>query len=190
MRSLLTLAALMIAGCSSAPETRYYLLPEATPSVNAAYTGGTVALRELDLPLYARASQVAQIGPDGAVALSDDHRWADEPQRASTRALAGALRAALNVPVVVEPWSRAVEPIVRIDVSVDRFIGKLGGTLTLSGEFQIVTLESRSVTSADSFTIEEPVRGEGFEDLTAAHSRALARLADQIVASMGGQAES
>ncbi len=174
--------ALLLGACATAAEddTRYYLLPKPKPAERVVFTDDTVALRELDLPLYARAAEIAYVA-DGAVAVSDDNRWADEPARAMTRALAGSLREAIGAPVVVEPWGRAIKPVLRIDVTVDRFIGTLGGDVILTGDFQIVSLDDRKTVSAQGFDIAAPTADAGFEALTRAHSVALARLSDEIV---------
>lgn len=184
IRMFHALAALaLLAACATATEerTRYYLLPKPAPAERVVFAGDTVALRELDLPLYARTAEIAYIGPAGAVALAEEDRWADEPARAMTRALAGALREALDTPVVVEPWGRAVKPVLRIDISVDRFIGAPGGAVDFSGDFQIVRLDDRETVSAQGFDIAVPTGGPGFDALTRAHSAALARLSDEIV---------
>ena len=141
----------------------------------------TVALRELDLPLYARAAEIAYLDAGGAVTLAEEDRWADEPARASTRALAGSLREALGAPVVVEPWGRAVKPVLRIDVTVDRFIGTPGGDVALTGDFRIVRLDDRRTVSSQGFDITAPASGTDFNALTRAHADALARLSDEIV---------
>lgn len=183
-RALLLLAlALPLAACATgaADETRYHLLPKPTPAQRVVFGGETVALRELDLPLYVRGAEVAFVDATGAVSLSEGNRWADEPPRAMTRALAGSLRDSLDTPVVVEPWGRAVEPTLRIDIVVDRFVGAAGGALTLSGDFQIIRLDDRRTVSAQGFDIDVPVGGATFDALVAAHSAALARLSDEIV---------
>ena len=180
---VLTVAALLLAACATggAEQTRYYLLPKPKPVERVVFAGDTVALRELDLPLYARAAEIAFLDANGAVSLADEDRWADEPARAATRALAGSLRDSLGTPVVVEPWGRAVEPVLRIDVVVDRFIGALGGEVTLVGDFQIVSLDDRKTVSAQGFDIAVPTGGADYDALIAAHSAALARLSDEIV---------
>lgn len=161
--------------------TRYYLLPKVKPTERVVLADNIVALRELDLPLYARAAEIAYLDATGAVALAEEDRWADEPARASTRALAGSLREALGTPVVVEPWGRAVEPVLRIDITVDRFIGTLGGDVTLSGDFQVVRLDDRKTVSAQGFDIMAKTTGTDFDALTRAHADALAKLSDEII---------
>lgn len=174
--------ALTLTACATGgeDETRYYLLPKPKPAERVVFAGDTVALRELDLPLYARAAEIAFLDEAGAVTLSETDRWADEPPRAMTRALASSLREALDTPIVVEPWGRAVEPVLRIDIVVDRFIGAPGGEVALSGDFQIVSLDTRRTVSAQGFDIAVPVGAGGVEALVNAHSTALARLSDDI----------
>ena len=179
--SLLAVAALLSACATAADEpTRYYLLPKPKPVERVVFTDDTVALRELDLPRYARVAEIAYLDTNGAVVLANEDRWADEPARAATRALASSLRESLNTPVVVEPWGRSVEPVLRIDVVVDRFVGTPGGNVDLSGDFQIVRLDDRKTVSAQGFDIAVPTGAVGFDALTRAHSAALARLSDEI----------
>ncbi len=180
---VLTVAALLLAACATggAEQTRYYLLPKPKPVERVVFAGDTVALRELDLPLYARAAEIAFLDANGAVSLADEDRWADEPARAATRALAGSLRDSLGTPVVVEPWGRAVEPVLRIDVVVDRFVGTPGGDMALTGDFQIVRLDDRKTVSAQGFDITVPTGEPGFDALTRAYSVALAKLSDEII---------
>ncbi len=175
--------AALLAACASGGDdtTRYYLLPKLKPTERVVLGDDTVALRELDLPLYARAAEIAYLDAGGAVTLAEEDRWADEPARASTRALAGSLREALGAPVVVEPWGRAVKPVLRIDVTVDRFIGTPGGDVALTGDFRIVRLDDRRTVSSQGFDITAPASGTDFNALTRAHADALARLSDEIV---------
>jgi len=84
---------LFLAACASTPETQFHILPNLVPTESALFEGESVALRALDLPLYARASQVAHL-QGGSIALEDEHRWADEPQRAT----------AISVPVSAESF--------------------------------------------------------------------------------------
>lgn len=191
MRWPLSLAVVaMLGACAGSPEeTQYFLLPQPKATERIVFEGDTVALRELDLPLYARSAEIAYIGPGGSIILSDDHRWADAPARAATRALGASLRDALDTAVVIEPWSRSVKPVLRIDVTVDRFIGTLGGDVDLSGEFQIVQLDDRKPVSSEGFDISSNTDDAGFDALTRAHAAALSQLSDQIVQAIRAEQE-
>ena len=175
-----------LSGCTTTPDPTFYLLPIPEASATAPFSGGTIAVREIALPLYARAQQVASLSEDGSVFLSDDHRWADEPARASTRTFVSALKQNTKAPIVAEPWPASVNPAVRVDVTVDRFIGDLrGGTLEFSGQFRIV-YSSEDGTRQDSFAYRIPIDGTGYKSLAAAHSDAIATLAKDIAAQING----
>lgn len=182
-------AVLLLAGCSETPEVSYYLLPEPErrPAPSATFAGGTVAVREIAMPLYARAQQIASLSPDGSVRLDDDHRWADEPSRAATLHLVEVLEGSLGVPVVAEPWPLSVKPARRVDVTVDRFIGPLGGgTLALTGQVRVADLAGGTPDLQTPFAYEVPVSGGGYNALAAAHSRALELLGLEVARLLAG----
>jgi len=177
---------LVLSGCAATPDPTFYLLPIPETSNTASFSGGTIAVRELALPLYARAQQVASLSEDGSVFLSDDHRWADEPARATTRTFVSALKQNTGAPIVAEPWPASVKPAVRVDIAVDRFIGDLrGGDLEFSGQYRIVQ-SGEDDSRQDSFSYRIPISGMGYKSLAAAHSDAIATLAKDIAAIIGG----
>lgn len=185
-RSSLIAGLVALCGCTSTPDPTFYLLPIPKASATAPFSGGTIAVRELALPLYARAQQVASLSEDGSVFLSDDHRWADEPARASTRTFVSALKQHTNAPIVAEPWPANVNPAVRVDITVDRLIGDLrGGTLEFSGQYRIVH-SSEDDSLQDSFAYSMPIDGTGYKPLAAAHSNAIAALAKDIAVQLNG----
>lgn len=173
-----------LSGCTTTPDPIYYLLPTPQLEASTAYSEGTIAIRELALPLYARAQQVASLAEDGSVFLSDDHRWADEPARASTRTFVAALKQSTRATIVAEPWPASVDPAVRVDIAVDRFIGDLrGGDLEFSGQYRIVR-KGGGDADQDSFTYRIPIDGTGYKPLAAAHTTAITRLAQDIAAQL------
>jgi len=175
-----------LGACAATPDPTYYLLPSPEVSAGAPYSGGTIAVRELALPLYARAQQVASLAEDGSVVLSDDHRWADEPARASTRTFVSALKQSTGAPIVAEPWPASVSPAIRIDVAVDRLIGDIGGgEVEFTGQYRIVR-SGDGDGDQDSFSYRIPASGPGYKALAAAHSKAITRLAQDIAKRIAG----
>ncbi len=167
-------------GCAGTSDPVYYLLPVPEVTEKTAFNDGTIAVRELALPLYARAQQVASLAEDGSVFLSDDHRWADEPSRAATRTFVAALKQQTGAPIIAEPWPSTVSPALRIDVTVDRMIGGLsGGTLEFTGQYRVVR-SGEGDDLQDSFSYRIPVEGSGYKPLAMAHSAAIATLAADI----------
>lgn len=178
-----TTLAVGLAGCSTSTEPAYYLLGPAglatTEAPQSAPSGQIIGLRELALPLYVRRTQIASVGADGAVTLSDDHRWAEEPPRAATRVVGRTLTALTGNTVVIEPWPTGIEPNVRVDIEVDYFAGSLGGELQLAGQYRIVRGDGTPPTTR-GFRLVEEAAGDGYDQLVQAHRRALEALARLI----------
>ena len=173
------LTATLVAACAPAPGPVSYLLDaEARPT--GAISGAPIGLREIKLPLYARRAQIAVLGEGGEVTLNEDHRWAEEPPRASSRQVARIIAAQLSRPVVVEPWPPGVSPKVRVDIDVDYLIGSLGGEVRLGGQYRLVRTAAPSDAQIRTFEYVEPLGAEGFAELVKGHSRALTRLAEEI----------
>lgn len=185
MRSTLiaALAALAaVAACTTAPEPVSYIL-EAEARPVGAVSGPALGLREVDLPLYARRSQIATLGARGEITLSDFHLWAEEQPRAVSRLVARSLAAALGRPVAVEPWPPGVAPEGLVDVDVDVLIGSLGGEVRLGGEYRVIAPDGR-MAAASGFEIVEPLRDDSYGALVAGHADALGALADRVAADM------
>lgn len=181
---------LLLSACAAEQEPAYYLLAaradagtEAKPQSTAR---GVIGLRELAMPLYVRRTQIASVGPDGAVSLSDDHRWAEETPRSASRVVARTLSALTGRPVVIEPWPTGVEPQYRVDVEVDYFAGRLGGELRFEGQYRIVPSNGAAgITS--TFALTETSTGPGYDALVESHKRALEALTRIIASNVPGR---
>lgn len=166
-------------GCAEDPGPAYYLLVpegEASRADPAQPARNVIGLRELALPLYARRTQIATVGPGGAVTLSEEHRWAEEVPRASTRVVARTLTDLVGRTVFIEPWPQGTEPTVRVDIEVDYFAGRLDGELRFEGQYRIVPANGGEAR-ASRFALTEQATGEGYEALVDSHRRALVELA-------------
>ena len=181
---------LVLSACAAEQEPAYYLLAaradagaEASPQSTAK---GVIGLRELAMPLYVRRTQIASVGPDGAVSLSDDHRWAEETPRSASRVVARALSGLTGRPVVIEPWPIGVEPEFRVDIEVDYFAGRLGGELRFEGQYRIVPA-SGAPGITNTFALTETSAGPGYDALVESHRHALEALTRIIAAQVPGQ---
>lgn len=173
----------LLAGCG-APD--YYLLPPETaaPATRAARV--SLAVGNIDLPAYASALEIAQLGAGGAVTLEDNSLWADSPQRALTRRLVSALQTRLGGLVAADPWPAFDPPALQLRVIVDEMIGAPGAPLDFAGQYFLVN-SSRNVSASGRFRFAVPPEGAGYPGLLAAHARAIDLLADQIAGRISGR---
>lgn len=180
-KTLISAAALLLAGCGADPE--YFLLPppQATQT-RVDVAPASVAVAEIGLPSYAEAAEIAVLMDTGSVMLNDDALWADTPRRALTRHLVSALQARVDAEVGGEPWPELDRPALRLEVIADRLIGRNDGILEFTGTYTIVAPESGRIVASDRFAQSVPITRPGYEGLLAAHARAIDMLADVVAA--------
>ena len=187
MRLIFACLAFLTAACAAAPETKYYLLESDRPAAaRQQSTLPTIGLREIGLPLYARRPQIASIGADGSVSASDDHRWAEDATRAATRLVARRLEAVGGGDVFAEPWPIGAKPELIAAVEIDKAIGALGGSVSLTGEIILARRDARgdAVTTPFSITTETVRADHGA--LAEAYADAYAALAERIADAAAG----
>ena len=181
----LLLAALGLAGCGATPD--YFLLPAPRPAQQVSSPVGSIVVADMSLPAYASALEIASLTAPGVVGLDKAQLWADTPQRALTRQLSTALGERLRARVGTEPWPGFDSPGLRVEVTVDRFIGAEGGALDFAGQYFLISPSSGQITGGDRFAFSVPSQGEGYPGLLAAHAVAIDLLAARIAGSVTGR---
>ena len=181
------LAATALTGACSDPEkVGRYLIDPPPAQVVAGNQLGAVELKDVSLPEYASAQEVAWQTADGAVRSNPDTLWADTPQRAFTLTLARAISDGSGATVIAEPWPLTNPPDRKLDVRVEKALAQADGVYRLAGRY-FLSDESLGggANHARSFDISVPLAAEGPAAIAAAQSQAIAILAGQIV-SLGG----
>ena len=80
--------------------------------------------------------------------------------------------------VAPSPWPFDSFPAARVDVRVERLLADETGRLTLSGQYFVADLDSRSRDRAQLFDLSTPIaEGTGLTGLLAARSRLVGDLA-------------
>lgn len=191
IRSMALLAAAMIApsaliGCASKPERLYTLDAESaatTKPLNLAVTVGPVSIPAI-VDTTAIVVKVApnQVQPD------DFARWASPLPDGIAQAVAGDLSALLGtarVSLTAHAWSS--KPDYRVAIEVDRFQSELGQGATLDALWMVRRADK--VVREGRTRVREQTRGTDMNALAAAHSRALARLSEDIAAAIRSVAD-
>lgn len=179
--ALIVMMGALAAGCSSPPPLRFYTLA-ATATSTAAPQGSSlvVAVGPVSVPsMVDRPEFVVSTGPN-EVRLDDFHRWAAPIQDGVSRAIAENLVTILGTPRVVRyPQTLAAEPDYRVQVEVRTFESSPGKSATLDAVWSVRRMkDGRTQTGRTS--ARETVAEAGYEALAAAHSRAVARLSQDI----------
>jgi uncharacterized lipoprotein YmbA len=170
------------AGCASAPARFYTLTSTATalagPRADYAVLVGPVAVpASVDRP-----ELVLQASPNRVV-LEEFNRWAGPLNESIARTVAGDLAALLGTPRVASGPLGNFSPAYRVTLDVQRFDSMPGDSVLVEAVWVVHETEGGK-TQTGQTAAREPVAGEGFDALVAAHSRALAQMSAQIAAAI------
>jgi uncharacterized protein len=173
-------AALLLAACAgSSVRIDYYSLssPPARPAAAQA-DALSVHVGPVSVPDGVDRPQLVMRRDANQVAIDDTHRWAEPLKDAIPRVLSDALAAELATPrVLTSRQSASLDFDYRVAIDVQHF----ESSASEASEDVIWTIRTRGSQPArvGRTLVTEPVQG-GFDALAAAHSRALARVAQDI----------
>ena len=168
-------------GCSTPPPSRFYTLAATATSTSAPQPSTLViAVGPVTVPsVVDRPEFVVSTGPN-EVRLDDFNRWASPLQDGLSRAIAENLVAILGTPRVVRfPQTLATEPDYRVAVEVRTFESTPGKSTALDAVWTVRRAKDGK-TSTGRTSAREAVSESGYDALAAAHSRAVARLSEDI----------
>jgi uncharacterized protein len=170
--------AILAAGCAS-PASRFYTLSAATTPAAAA-SDLSVAVGPVSVPAAVDRPQIViSMGPN-QVRLDEFNRWAAPLQDSIARAVAENLVAMLGTPrVSLSPQTFSADADYRTVIEVQTFESAPGEAATLDAVWTVSrTKDGKSQTGRT--TVREPAPDRGYDALAAAHSRAVARVSQDI----------
>ena len=175
---------LVLAACGGDPQLRF-ATPSVEPGGRVATSFPSVEVRDVSLPLYAQAEEIAVENTDGSITLSDDYLWADDPSRAVTLELSRSLAEITGNPTAPEPWPFEAYPAARVEVRVEQMVASRSGVFRLSGQYFVVDMEGRGRDRAALFDVSAPLDPEaGPNAIATARAGVVAELA-QVIARDG-----
>jgi uncharacterized lipoprotein YmbA len=182
----IALAALVTAGCSTAP-SHFYTLDSTAPAGTAPATRFAVAVGPVTIPdMVDRPEFVVQVAPN-QVDVDEFNRWAAPLDDNIARAVAGDLAAQLGTRDVATGSFANFKPAYRVTIDIQRFESVSGQSALIDAVWTVHKIAGGQVRSGHTL-VTEPVQGDGFQALAAAHSRALAKVSADIAASIQAMA--
>ena len=184
MLALFAIVAGLAAGCGSSPPVQFYTLSaEASAGADRASTPSLrIAVGAVSLPdVVDRPQIVVRSGPN-QVTLVDEHRWAESLKAEIPRVIAEDLGRLLSTGQVWAYPQHAPGAVdYRVLVDVQRFESTPGQAASIDALWTIQRQTPQGVeTKTGRSTVQQPVAGQGYDALAAAHSRALAAIANEI----------
>jgi uncharacterized lipoprotein YmbA len=181
-RRLGAMLCVLAAGCASTPPARLYSLytlsassptAEATPDIS-------VSVGPVSIPAAVDRPQIVVATAANQVRLDDFNRWASPLQESLSSVIAQNLTALLGTSRVTRfPKTSSADADFRVAIEVTRFESVPGQWATLDAAWT-VRRTADGVVQTHRTSVREPVPDNSFEALTAAHSRAVARLSQDI----------
>ena len=176
----IVLLAIAIAACASAKSHFYTLEPTATPQT-ATSAHEAVMVNPVSIPAEVDQPQfVVQVAPN-RVEVDDYNRWAAPLSDSIARAIAGDLAADLGTHNVVTQPAVNFIPVYQVTVNVQRFESIKGEASVVEAVWSVHKTVG-GYTKTGHTVAREALQSDGFDALPAAHSRALAKVSDDIAA--------
>lgn len=176
--------AAMVSGCASTPPVTYYALrsmatPENAPTAEKGLDM-IIGIGSVDLPGTIDRTQIVVRSAPNQLSISAYHRWADYPNQMVLQALCGNLQTLLpDARVVGAPWPMGLKPDVTLAFKFFELIGDAEQQVVLSALWTLTAADpARTVSHRIHLT--EPITGQGFDELAAAHSRVLEAFCRQV----------
>jgi hypothetical protein len=177
------LSALLLLAACSGPKS-LYLFDQSAPQDEIAVRARLIEVKEVVLPAYAAASDVAVQTPDGALTTVRGALWAEDPVDAVTRLLARSLDLGTTATAAAEPWPLIDSPDLAMSVRIDRMLARADGRFELSGQYAAAFAGAGGRDFLRRFEILEPMAGSDPAAVGAATGRALDRLSREIATAL------
>jgi len=183
----IALAAVVAVGCSTAPSKFYSLSSTAaadgTPPTAVAVMVGPVTIpASVDQPEF-----VVQVAAN-RVQVDEFNRWVAPLGDAIARTVAGDLVVLLGTPEVASNQLANFVPDYRVTIDVQRFESVPGNAATLEAVWTVRKTVGGEIRSGRTVA-REPVQGQSYDALAAAHSQALAQMSTDIATAIRAEAE-
>lgn len=129
-----------LAACGT-PDRFAVTAPAVTETTRIAFA--SVEVRDVSLPSYAAADEIAVQADDGTLTTSANVLWADAPERAIALELSRNLSRLTKRRIASEPWPFEAFPDARLEVRFSDLVATTSGEFRTSGQFFVAVEEGR-----------------------------------------------
>lgn len=153
------LVTLGLVGCAADTADRYVVPPlKVEDRIRIGFA--TVELRDVSLPAYAAADEIAVQDPSGKLTSDASVLWADAPDRAIALELSRNLSQLTRARIAAQPWPFEDLPDARLEVRFETLLAGADGVLRASGQYFLAVAESKP-ERAGLFELSVPMAPEG-----------------------------
>lgn len=170
----------LIMGCASSSPSRFYTLSHTTAPALTLPATYSVSVGPVSVPAVVDRPQiVVRVGPN-QVGIDEFNRWASPLKNEIARVVAENLTSMLGTPrVTMFPQSTGADASYRVVIDVLRFDSMPGEAVTLDTVWTVRSTKENQLRTGRA-NVREPVPGNGYAPLVAAHSRAIELMSGDI----------
>ena len=140
----------------------------------------SVMMRDVSLPAYAAAEEIAREISPGLIETDTGILWADDPERAVTLAMTRHLDEILNASVGPDPWPFIGLPDVAVEVRVAEMLASANGSFKFSGQYYVGGDGIEYPNSSIAFSYAIPLADGEVASIALAQSQAILALSEDI----------
>lgn len=134
--------------------------PVVTETMRIAFA--SVEVRDVSLPSYAAADEIAIQAEDGTLTTSANVLWADAPERAIALELSRNLARLTKRRIASEPWPFEAFPDARLEVRFSDLVATASGEFRTSGQYFVAVEEGRERSGLFELSVAyDPAGGPG-----------------------------
>jgi uncharacterized lipoprotein YmbA len=177
-----------LAGCGVTQPARFYILTPVESGGEATAPGPALGVGPVDFPAYLDRPEIAHRSGNNQLHFADSDRWAEPLKTTFTRTLAENLAVMLpSDRISLYPWARSTRVDYQISIDVARFDADASGTIVLVAGWEIIRPDDSTLVSRQRRSYTEAAGGVVYPAIVAAQSRAVERLARDIVTAITAQ---
>lgn len=140
IKSAAAAAALALLTACGAPDSIVVQAPAITETVQIGFK--SVEVKDVSLPSYAAADEIAQQAPDGKL-ITSKVLWADAPERAIGLELSRNLARLTRKRIAAEPWPFEENAAATLDVRFADLIAGTDGVYRATGQYFVGVYQGR-----------------------------------------------
>lgn len=181
MRLLLLALTLCLASCA-APKS-FYVLSAEGPAPSGGGTG--IGVGPVSVAGYLDRANLVFQESGNRMSVAEDHRWAGDLQENISRVMATNLGRKMGTGNVrVYPWGSDTELRYQISLDIRQLHATSDGDAVIDAAWRVYSLPDRRMIASKSWSGTEDLKVDGYDEMAAAESRLLARLAGEIAATL------
>lgn len=132
---------LTLTACSGTPDLYPVVPPTVTEKIHIGFRA--VEVRDVSLPAYAAADEIAVQDASGKLVTASNVLWADNPERAVALELARNLARLSGARVASEPWPFEAFPDARLEVRFESLVAGADGQFRSTGQYFVGVTDGR-----------------------------------------------